>query len=134
MELPLRQQGVMISAVRSNQRGGIERHLVAYLRFCFLNPADERELDVPGSFMRRDAPAADDWRPSELGHLPQHYYAHLMHAFQVVGYGHPDRHVRFVALTIYHMMVNNLHLMPEPHGTFERRLSEDRIAAGNVVS
>jgi hypothetical protein len=143
MDLPRRHQGVLLSATRScdespkpaaGQAGGIERHLTAYLRGLFLVPADDRELDIPGAFMRRDAPAANAWKASELGHLPQHYYSHLMHAFQVVGCRHPDHGTRLVATAIYNRMVHNMHLIPEPRVTFERRLTEDRIASGNVVS
>lgn len=70
----------------------------------------------------------------ELGHLPQHFYSHLMHAFEVVAYRHPTGATRSAAYCIYERMVHNMHLMVEPFRVFEHRLSHDRVAAGTVVS
>jgi hypothetical protein len=138
MELPLRHQGVLCSTLRgcdtATKPGGIERHLTAYLRWTFLNPADEREIDVPGAFMRSDAPEHGSWKPSEMGHFPQHYYAHLMHGFQIVGIHHPDHQTADECRTIYERMVWNLHLETEPAERMTERLTEDRFAAGTVVS
>lgn len=138
MELPLRHQGVLCSAVRgcdtATKPGGIERHLVPYLRRTFLNPADEREVSVPGAFMRSDPPDHKTWKPSELGHFPQHYYAHLMHAFQIVGAHHPDSQTRNQCQVIYQRMTWNLHLETESIERMDERLTEDRFLTGTVVS
>jgi len=145
MELPLREQGTLLTGVRGCdvvQKGfqptfpdtpdAVARGLVAFLRFCFMVPADAREIDVPGAFFKSLPPAR--WRPSMLGHLPQHFYAHLMHAFEVVGMRHPNGMLAAEALSIYHGMVENLHLQPESFERFEARMTEDRIANGTVVS
>lgn len=143
MDLPLRMQGVMMSATRGCDvtekpreagEGPIERHLVAWLRYCFMVPADERETLVKGAFIRPDPPHIKRWKASEMGHLPQHFYAHLMHAFQVVAFRHPDPQVGLTAYEIYEKMVHNLHLNVEPEAQFTVRLIEDRIASGTVVS
>lgn len=137
-KLPLRHQGVLCSAVRgcdeATKPGGIERHLQAYLRWTFMVPADARELDVPGAFMRTDAPDDDIWKPSALGHFPLHYFTHLMHAFQVVGYHHPVKETRSECRKIYNRMVHSLHLEPENKSMMDYRLTEDRFVAGTVVS
>jgi hypothetical protein len=139
----VRHQGVLLASVRNCDVSPkplraidetIDRHLTAYLRWTFLVPADERELDVPGAFIRRDPPPPGRWKASELGHLPLHWYSHLMHAFQIVGIHHPDIDVRVVCTSIYTEMVRSLHLNPEYPGTMLVRLTEDRIAAGTVVS
>jgi hypothetical protein len=136
--LPLRHQGVLCSAVRScdtaAKPGGIERHLQAYLRFTFMVPADWREIYVPGAFMRPDPPVLDEWKASGLGHFPQHYYSHLMHAFQVVAAHTPDPAVMVACNQIYHKMVHNLHLEPELYAAMDLRLTEDRFISGTVVS
>ena len=141
MELPLREQGVMISAIRGCDvapkpvhpgMGGIERHLSAYLRYLVLNAADPREIDVPGAFMRSDAPV--DFKPSALGHLPLHFYSHLMHGFQVISDRHPVAEIRLATQHVYEAMVHCLHLEPESSATMRHRLSEDRFLAGTVVS
>lgn len=141
MELPLREQGVLCTGVRGcdlapkPQTGGDstpERELTSYLRFLFMVPADDRELGVKGAFFNTMPP--QNWKPSMLGHLPLHWYSHLMHAFQVVAYRHPDQHRAGSALAIYSILVHNLHLRLESREDMIERLSEDRIASGTVVS
>lgn len=151
MELPLREQGTLLTAVRgcdlapkypisaddtyvveNGRATGAERELTAYLRWCFMNPADIREVDIPGSFFQSVPPR--HWKASQFGHYPQHWYAHIMHAFEVIGWRHPDLSVRASALIIYRKFVHNLHLEPEIFEQFVKRLSEDRIASGTVVS
>lgn len=143
MKLPLREQGTLLACVRgcddepkawtatgfSDSPG---RRLTAFIRWCFMHPADGREVDMPGAFMQSRPP--DPFRPSEFGHLPQHWYAHAMHALEVIGYRHPDQAVRIEARGLYMRMVHNLHLVPESKGAMVERLSEDRIVAGTVVS
>jgi hypothetical protein len=150
MKLPLREQGTLLTGVRgcdlapktpltivekfgcSTGESSPERGLVAFLRWCIMNPADPREVDIPGAFFQSRPPC--QWKPSELGHYPEHWYAHLMHCFEVIGYRHPDGVVAHDALHIYWRMVRNLHLNLETREQMIKRLSEDRIASGEVVS
>jgi hypothetical protein len=151
MELPRREQGTLLTGVRgcdvapkrpvpaddfyikeNGRAQSTERELTAFLRWCFMNPADEREVDIPGSFFKSEPPA--DWRASEFGHYPQHWYSHLMHSFEVIAYRHPSMAIRTVAWDIYSRLVHNMHLNTETFDQFVTRLSEDRIATGNVVS
>jgi len=144
MMLPLREQGTLLTAVRGcdseakswTQRGvaySQGRRLTAFIRWCFMNPADPREVDIEeGSFFRSVPP--DPFKPSEFGHLPEHWYAHAMHALEVIGYRHPEVDVATKARTMYERMVHNLHLNPETKEQMIKRLSEDRIASGTVVS
>lgn len=150
MSLPLREQGTLLTGFRGcdlapknlssiNERYGCstgecsaERELSAFLRWCCLNPADKREVDIPGAWFRSTPPL--NWKPSQFGHYPQHWYAHIMHCFEVVGYRHPNPKTSGDALTIYKRLVRNLHLNPETKAEMINRLSEDRIAIGEVVS
>lgn len=149
MELPLRAQGTLLTGIRgcdvapkdpeliSERHGcstgeGAERAIVAFLRFCVMNPHDPREVDIPGAFFRSRPPSG--WKPSQFGHYPQHWYAHIMHCFEVCGYLHPDQHLRAICNEIYRRFVHNLHLAPETTSEMVDRLTEDRIAAGTVVS
>jgi hypothetical protein len=142
MELPLREQGTLLCAVRNCdvsvkpftyvENENPARDLTCYLRWCIWNAADPREIDVPGALFRSAPPK--NWKPSQLGHLPQHYYSHLMHAFEVVGYRHPDLEVSYFANAIYQQLVHNMHLYPEPKQAMIERLSEDRVAKGTIVS
>lgn len=150
MELPIRAQGTLLTGVRNcdvspknpvciDERYGCstgeataDRQLTAYLRFCVLVPADHREVDMPGAWFRSTPP--NDWKPSQFGHFPQHWYSHIMHCFQIVGEFHEIWTHRNSGLAIYKRLVHNLHLMPESRVTMLQRLTEDRIENGTVVS
>jgi hypothetical protein len=150
MELPLREQGTLLTGIRgcdvapknpvtNQERYGCstgddtpERGLTAFLRYAVMNPADEREIDIPGAFFQSKPPT--NWKPSQFGHYPQHWYAHLMHCFEVVAYRHPEARIALAAKDVYERLVRNLHLNVESRSEMIERLSEDRIAAGNVVS
>jgi hypothetical protein len=139
-DLPLREQGTLVAGLRGcdltpkNPVDSTARQLVAYLRWLTMVPADAREVDLePGTYMQSSPPPAG-WRQSELGHLPLHYVSHLMHAYQVVAYRHPDDARRLDAFFVYVTLVEGLHLVTEPRDVMIARLSEDRIASGRVVS
>lgn len=143
MELPLRHQGTLLTAVRGcdnepkvwTSRGVAEspgRRLTAFIRFCFMNPADVREVDIPGAFFQSRPP--NPFKPSEFGHLPQHWYSHAMHALEVIGYKHPNPRLAHAAQQLYISMVLNLHLNIESQDEMNERLTEDRIAKDTVVS
>ena len=145
MELPLREQGTLLTCVRGCDvepktwvSTGVAyspgRRLTAFIRWCFMVPADVREVDSQeGAFMMSEPP--HNFKASEFGHLPQHWYAHAMHALEVIGYRHPDEKVRFQANNLYQKMVFNLHLpVVESKEMMIERLSEDRIKTNTVVS
>lgn len=150
MELPLREQGTLLTGMRGcdlapknplniEERYGCstgentpERSLSAFLRFCVCNAADAREVDVCGAWFRSTAPV--DWKPSQLGHYPLHWYSHIIHCYEVVAYRHPDPKIREQAFHVYQRMVHSLHLNVETKVQMIERLSEDRIANNTVVS
>jgi len=144
MELPLREQGTLLTAVRGCDsepktwtKTGVAyspgRRLTAFIRWCFMNPADPREVDYEeGSFFRSEPPLP--FKPSEFGHLPQHWYSHAMHALEVIGNRHPNLDIAMTAYRLYQRMVYNLHLNTETKDQMIARLGEDRIANGSVVS
>lgn len=142
MKLPLRAQGTLMTCIRGcdlapkpmhpETNWPTERALTAYLRWCILNPADPREVDVPGAFFQSRLPK--EWKPSLLEHYPLHWYSHIMHSFEVIGYMHFSAATRAEASAIYIRMVHALHLHPETKEEMVSRLTEDRIAAGAIVS
>ncbi len=144
MELPLRFQGTLLTAARGCDeepkawvRTGVAyspgRRITAFLRWCFMNPADPREVDhEEGAFFMSTPP--DPFNPSEFGHLPQHWHSHIMHSLEIVGSCHPDKQTKTSAAALYKRMVRSLHLNPETEQQLHRRLTEDRIATGTVVS
>lgn len=148
MELPLRAQGTLLTGIRGcdtapklfepDANGYLEcnetteRQLTAFLRFCVMNPADPREVDIKGAFFKSEAPLVI--KVSELMHYPTHWLMHLVHCFEVVGYMHPDRTTRGMARRIYEKFVDGFHMNEETKDQMLARMNEDRIAAGTVVS
>jgi hypothetical protein len=144
MTLPLREQGTLLTAVRGCDNEpkiwtstGVAyspgRRLTAFIRWCFMVPADIREVDSEeGAFMMSKPPSP--FKPSEFGHLPQHWYAHVMHALEVIAYRHPNFDIQLKAYPLYRTMVDNLHLNVELDYEMVNRLSEDRIKNKTVVS
>lgn len=139
MVLPLREQGTLVVALRGCDVApklpldSPERRITAAIRYAVMNPADEREVDSePGAFMTRAVPL--DVKLSMFEHYPQHWIGHILHAVQVLGFRHPDPSVRLDWLKLYVRFTKALHLRIEPREAMIKRLSEDRIAAGNVVS
>src|SRR6185369_2251965 len=143
MELPLRFQGTLLTAVRgcdsepkSWTKTGVAfsqgRRLTAFIRWCFMNPADPREIDAEeGAFFMSTPPIP--FKPSEFGHLPEHWYAHAMHALEVIGYHHPEKIIANMADSLYQKLVHNLHVNVETKEEQWSRLTEDRIVKGTVV-
>lgn len=144
MELPLRFQGTLLTAVRgcddeAKQWTRTEvayspgRRITAFVRFCFMNPADVREVGrEEGAFFMPEPPRP--FKPSQFGHLPQHWYSHIMHALEIIAYYHPDLATAGEAYELYASMVHNMHLNIETREQQLTRLTEDRIATGTVVS
>lgn len=142
--LPLRAQGTLMTAVRGCDdepkqwtSAGVSyspgRRLTAFIRWCFMVPADPREVDSQeGAFMMSTPP--HPFKPSEFGHLPQHWYSHAMHALEVVAYCHPDNGVKNMAFDLYYKMVHNMHLNVESLERMLERFTEDRLANNTVVS
>lgn len=137
MVLPLREQGTLVAAVRGcdlatkQPLDGPARRLTCWFRWTFMNPADPREVDIPGSFFSSQPPHI---KGSDFDAFPMHWYAHITHGVEVVAYRHPNSTVRSHAFFVYTELVHHLHLPLESKEQMIARLSEDRIAAGTVVS
>lgn len=138
MELPLRAQGTLLTGIRGCDLtpkyplDSFERRLVGAIRYAVMNPADPREVDSePGCFFISRVP---HFKPSAVGHYPQHWVSHVMHCAEVIGYCHPDERVREKWEQVYQTFVFSLHLEPETKDRMIERLTEDRFATGTVVS
>lgn len=137
--LPLRHQGTLMTAMRGcdlapkNPLDSPERRLTAAIRYAAGNPCDPREVDsTKGCFMLSEPPM--DLKPSSLEHYPHHWVIHVMHACEVIGYCHPDPAVRAKWTPLYLRFCESLHVNAETSDQMHARLTEDRIANGNIVS
>lgn len=141
MVLPRREQGTLLTCVRGCDLtpkmplDSTERRLVSALRYAFMRPYDIREVDFePGSFFSSEPPHPSTWKASSLGHYPLHWFSHIMHSSEILGYRHPDIKIAFLWECIYIKLAESLHLRPETKDAMIARLSEDRIVNGSVVS
>lgn len=141
MKLPLRHQGVLVTALRGcdltpkNPLDSLERRLTAAIRGYTLNAFDSREIGkVNGSFMSLTIPDAPRTRISAFEHYPLHYVIHLLHAFEVIAYKHPEMQISTQFLLLYCRLVQGLHLNIETEQEMDKRLCEDRIATGELAS
>lgn len=60
--------------------------------------------------------------------LPHHYYMHLMHGAEIIGYKHPDRQMRDPWFYFYLRCCRDLHLTPETWTQMDVRLSDGNQA------
>jgi hypothetical protein len=68
--------------------------------------------------------------------LPHHFQLHFMHAAEILGYLHPQHDIRMFWETVYLMIVNDAHLVPESRERMMKRLgdSEQDWRAAEVVT
>lgn len=140
LQLPIMQQSVLAAAIRAPD--GMRKHHPAkmlirwYRRSVLLSAFDGRALLNPyegggGSFT---GPLTSQYTEDQMAdefmlardEMSLHYYAHMMHAAQIVGCYHPDDYVRDFWDQLYRRMVNALHLEPESYIAMAQRLSDDQ--------
>lgn len=56
--------------------------------------------------------------------IPHHFYLHLMHATEILGYKHPTPEVREWWHSAYLKLVRDMHLNPETAEQMDRRLGD----------
>jgi len=59
-----------------------------------------------------------------MDELPLHFFTHMMHAAQVIGYSHPNIYVREYWLSFYKRAAKALHLQPETEKSMRHRLGD----------
>lgn len=145
--LTLMQQTVLLTAVRGPD--GIAKYhpvkfMLRWFRRCtLLNSLTKQAMTTPyefggGSFTGpsyEPTTLEHDWYPpmneifatylKSLDELPHHFQLHFMHAAEIIGYKHPDTHIRLWWLSIYRELVRDMHLRPETEEQMDRRLGDD---------
>jgi len=145
------QQTVLLTAVRGPdgipKYGAIKMLLRWYRRCILISSLDGVVLTNPhdplhgGSFMG----SSYEWPPGlpdpnwsermdaivtqylkDLDGIPHHFQLHLMHAFEIVGYKHPDTRIRSWFHAVYERLVHDMHVWPETEEEMDRRLGDSR--------
>lgn len=58
--------------------------------------------------------------------LPHHFYRHMMHSFEILGYKHPDKRIREFWCAVYSRLAKDMHLTPETEIDMDKRLGDNR--------
>lgn len=134
--LSFMQQSVLLSAIRNEdcvEKDDPSKALIRWYRRCVLISAfDRRALIDPaspggGSFTGPvdDIEGAADAFIRRRDAMSLHYYAHAMHAFQIVGFKHPISTIAAFWESVYMRMAHALHLMPESCAQMDARLGDN---------
>lgn len=124
-EIPIRMQSTLILSLRgpdTHRCPEIKRvqRWMRGLAFRPGNPDNVKEFMAPLS----SVPTLEEKGPlaRELEFTTQHFYSHLMHGLEVIGYKHPDDVAANAAYTLFFKMCALFHLSVETPEVFERRL------------
>jgi len=125
-DLTWKQQTVLLCALRGTDIGGSKfvKTATRWIRKTVLNNASPNKTFMKECEFPRIREFIED-NPLCFDMLPVHFFGHLLHAFEVIGYKHPDNKVNQVALDAYMDMCDYLHINPESKGVMEFRLSDD---------
>lgn len=131
MELPLRHQGCLLTAIRGCDglpKENSAKPIVRALRGVCLNPADAREMEYPSAFMTKNFTQEEfTFFLKNWDEYPIHFILHLLHAIEIVGYKHPNGKIKRKYLTAYHHIVYKFHLNVEEEKQMDERFTENRI-------
>lgn len=145
--LSFMQQSVLLSAVRGPD--GIGKYhkckmLIRWYRRCVLisafdgividNPFDPRGGSFTGpsidiqlfNWEMGMQSVANDFMNSR-DELPFHYFLHMAHAIQVLGYKHPDHRIRVWWNSLYLRICKALHMRPESEKDMDIRLGDSEL-------
>jgi len=112
LDMPLKMQSVLLLGLRGPDQfraPGIKT-ITRWLRSLTFVPGDPTNVF---EFMRVELPLRIEEKSEiarELEFVSQHYYSHLMHALEEVGYGHPDKEIAKHAFELYRDMCRLFHL------------------------
>lgn len=123
-QIPIRMQSTLILGLRGpdTHRAPEVKKIGRWLRGVSFRPGNP---DNALEFIRDEAPdRIHEKGPAarELEFCSQHYFLHLMHALEVVGYCHPCIDVAQRAHALFCDMCALMHLPAETLEEFERRL------------
>lgn len=158
LELPFMQQSVLISGIRGPDgvaKTHSSKMLCRWFRRCVVISAfDKRALDNPydkgggsytgpsielpcftnpnGKAQIMDWESPMDIRVKEFmdsqDSLPLHYYLHMVHCFEIIGYKHSNERIRKWWNKTYKRVCHDMHLHAETEQELDARLNDDETA------
>ena len=132
-EIPIRMQSTLLLSLRGpdTHRCPEIKAVQRWMRGLVFrpgNPANVAEFMTSSS----NLPNLDEKGKlaRELEFCTQHFYSHLMHGLQVLGYCHPSGSVKQDAIYLYDKMCDQFHLPHESASVFSLRLGQIRWPGG----
>lgn len=149
--LPVMQQTVLLTAIRGPD--GLAKYsevklLLRWFRRCILvsaldntvltNPHDQRGGSFTGPSLpnKHYSQHLTLWaEPMDcvvtgyvkaLDAIPLHFHCHFIHAVEILGYKHPDNHIKSWWYNTYVRLVSLFHLNPETEEEMDYRLGDSR--------
>lgn len=139
MNLPLKQQSTLISALRGPDNLGKHntgKQLTRYLRSLIIVPANPNwKDDADDTFLRYNENSLDSYINEFIDNhdeYPHHFIMHLVHAFEIVGYKHKTVHSNnsrvsehaYRCLGFYCKMAKAFHMIAETEEEMDERLAD----------
>lgn len=150
LERTLMQQSVLFGIVRGPD--GVEKYhpvkpVLRWYRRCLLlsaldgevidNPTDKRGGSFTGASFDYDGDhtvvrweetmdrKVDDFMRT-MDQMPIHFFLHMMHAVEIMGYKHSNLRIRAWWNGVYNRMVEAMHVWPETEEQMDQRLGDSR--------
>lgn len=128
-DLTWKQQSVLFCAMRGVDgfpKEHVSKPLTRMYRRTILKCADldSKTGFMSGGLLNQDV--VDKFLAYELDSYPMHWLMHFMHAVEIIGYKHFDKHTRVFWRKLYISIVSAMHLLPENQERMEFRLRDGR--------
>ena len=126
--LTWKEQTVLFCAIRGTDSFGSKdlKLITRWIRSIVLNNAAPNK-----TFMKetnfRDINIIADENPLVFDMIPVHYFGHLLHALEIIGYEHPSDNIKIKSITAYNNLCTYLHLNPESKIEMMARLKDEII-------
>jgi len=118
-ELPWKQQSVILSSLRGPDE--IRPPAIKVVN-RWLRGITQNNADTSTEYMRELPMPSVKELAGELEYTTIHYFTHLLHGLEIIGYHHPDEEIARTARGYYLGLVDDLHLNPENRENLDRRL------------
>jgi len=149
MQCSLMQQSVLMGIVRGpddTPKYHPVKPVLRWYRRCLLlsaldgqvitDPYDLRGGSFTGPSLSLTNPMLNDWKKEmwakvddfmqHMDQYPIHFWLHMMHAIEIMGYHHSDLDIREWWNALYQRMVHAMHVFPESQEQLDKRLGDTR--------
>lgn len=129
-ELTFQQQALLMTAMRgpdAQPKHCTAKAIVRYLRGVVLRPAGGWSGRNDNDFMWGDWDVFREYMKAfwnDHDQYPHHFIMHLIHCAEVVGYKHPEQHIRVYWHRFYLEACKSFHMNPETEEGMDKRLND----------